>query len=376
MVCAGLLRFFLPSPYPAAFMFCSILFQGCENEAFSKDNDSLSSPAQQIQRALITGASGFLGGRLTEMLVAQNVPVRIVVRASSNLDHLAQLPVDVVRGELTDAGVLNGAMQDVSHVFHCAGCSTDWALAATYYEANVSATQALLLAARYAGRLERFLHISTTDVYGYPRVVCDEDHPRTFVGLPYNETKCLGEAAVVEAHEKAGLPVTILRPATIYGPRGTAFVTDIVKLLRERSMALFDHGRERGGFCYVDNVAQAMIEAALSPATIGRTYNITDNTNVTWKKYVAELVSGLGLKQPWLQLPSTLALQAGHAMESAYKYLPLPGRPLLTRHAVLLLSRDQEYPIGRAERDFGYEPAISFAEGMARSIAWARTLVP
>ena len=357
-------------------MFCSILFQGCENEAFSKDNDSLSSPAQKIQRALITGASGFLGGRLTEMLVAQNVPVRIVVRASSNLDHLAQLPVDVVRGELTDADVLNGAMQDVSHVFHCAGCSTDWALAATYYEANVSATQALLLAARYAGSLERFLHISTTDVYGYPRVVCDEDHPRTFVGLPYNETKCLGEAAVVEAHEKAGLPVTILRPATIYGPRGTAFVTDIVSLLRERSMALFDHGRERGGFCYVDNVAQAMIDAALSPATIGRTYNITDNTNVTWKKDVAELASGLGLKQPWLQLPSTLALQAGHAIENAYKYLPLPGRPLLTRHAVLLLSRDQEYPIGRAERDFGYQPAIPFAEGMARSIAWARTLVP
>ena len=336
----------------------------------------MTTPAATIRRALITGASGFLGGRLAEMLAGQKVPVRVVVRASSNLDHLAQWPLEVVRGALTDADLLTSAMRDVSHVFHCAGCSTDWAPAAAYYEANVDATHALLLAARYAGRLERFLHISTTDVYGYPRVACDEEHPRTFVGLPYNETKCLGEAAVIEAHEKAGLPVTILRPATIYGPRGSAFVTDIVSLLRDRSMALFDRGRERGGFCYVDNVAQAMIDAALSPATIGRTYNITDGTNVTWKHYVSELAAGLGLKQPWIQLPSILAMQVGHAMETAYRYLPLPGRPLLTRHAVLLLSRDQEYPTGRAQRDFGFSPAISFAEGMARSIAWARSSVP
>lgn len=329
-----------------------------------------------IRRALITGASGFLGGRLAQILVAQAAQVRIVVRQTSRLDHLAGLPIEIVRGEFTDPSTLNTAIQDVSHVFHCAGCSTDWAPPATYFEANVSATQALLLAARYAGTLERFLHISTTDVYGYPRVPCDEDHPRTFVGLPYNETKCLGEAAVVEAHEKAGLPTTILRPATIFGPRGTAFVADIVRLLRDGSMALFDKGRERGGFCYVDNVAQAMIDAALLPATIGRTYNITDRTNVTWKEYVSALATGLSIKQPWLHLPSSLALQLGHGMEMAYKSLPLPGRPLLTRHAVLLLSRDQEYPTGRAERDFGFQPSISFAEGMERSIAWARTSVP
>lgn len=328
-----------------------------------------------IERALITGASGFLGGRLAEMLIARGVPVRILVRATSNLDHLAPQPLEILRGDLTDALALNIACKNVSHIFHCAGCSTDWAPASMYYEANVSATQALLLAARHAGTIQRFLHVSTTDVYGYPKVVCDEDQPRTFAGLPYNETKCLGEAAVVEASEKAGLPVTILRPATIYGPRGTAFVTDIVGLLRDGSMALFDSGRGRGGFCYVDNVVDAMIAAATSPATIGKTYNITDDTNATWKQYVSELASGLDLKQPWLQLPSSLALQVGHALEIAYKYLPLPGRPLLTRHAVLLLSRDQEYPVMRARQDFGLHPAVSFEEGMARSIAWAGTAI-
>jgi nucleoside-diphosphate-sugar epimerase len=302
--------------------------------------------------------------------------VRIIAREHSDLTHLDGYAIDIVRAELLDSPALTAAMQDVTHIFHCAGCSTDWASPDAYYSGNVTATQALLLAAGYARTIERFLHISSTDVYGYPRVPCDEEHPRTFVGLPYNETKCLGEAAVCEAHEKAGLPTTILRPATIYGPRGTAFVTDIVRLLREGSMALFDDGRVRGGFCYVDSVAEAMIAAASSPKTIGRTYNITDETGVTWKEYVYALADGLGLKRPWLNLPSAVALPLGHAMEFAYRALPLPGRPLLTRHAVLLLARDQEYPVDRAKRDFGFRPAVSFSQGMEQSVAWAKTAVP
>ena len=326
-----------------------------------------------IHRALITGASGFLGGRLTEVLAQTAIPVRIIVRPSSRIDHLSGLPIEVVRAELTDAGVLAKAMHDVSHLFHCAGCSTDWAPKEAYYAANVTATQSLLLAARQYGALHRFLHISSTDVYGYPVIPCNEFTPVTYTGLPYNETKCIGEAAVIEAHEKAGLPVTVLRPATIYGPRGTAFVTDIVKLLRDKSMALFDDGKVRGGFCYVDNVVDAMVASATSSATNGKTYNVSDGTGVSWKEYVSLLADGLGLKQPWIQLPSALALRLGYALEAAYKLLPLPGRPLLTRHAVLLLSRDQEYPIGRAQEDFGLRPEIPFIEAMQKTIDWVRS---
>ena len=132
-----------------------------------------------MQRALITGASGFLGGRLAQMLVERGIPTRILARDQSNLDHLAGYAVEVVRNDLVEGGALTTAMQGVSHVFHCAGCSTDWAPAAAYYAANVEGTRALLLAARHSGKVERFLHISTTDVYGYPQIPCDEDHPRT-----------------------------------------------------------------------------------------------------------------------------------------------------------------------------------------------------
>jgi nucleoside-diphosphate-sugar epimerase len=322
---------------------------------------------------LVTGGSGFLGGRLVEMLADRGEPVRVLARASSDLRHLSHLQIQMVRGDLGDATALAEAMRGVRVVYHCAACSTDWAASATYLAANVAGTQNVLDAAVRAGSVERFLHVSTTDVYGYPRVPCDESAPMRDVGLPYNRTKIQGEEAAWRAHREHGLPVTVLRPATIYGPRGKDFVVEIAKLLRQRMMLLIDGGRARGGFSYVDNVAAAMMQAAESPATVGRAYNICDETHTTWREYVIALVESLGYGRPWLSLPFPLAMALGGAMEVPSGLLKLRDRPLLTRHAVYLLGRSQEFPAARAREEFGFAPRVSFAEGMARSAAWVRS---
>jgi nucleoside-diphosphate-sugar epimerase len=322
--------------------------------------------------ALVTGASGFLGGRLAEMLVEGGVPVRILARASSDLRHLSHLPIQIVRGDLNDTAALAEAVRDVRVIYHCAAASTDWAADTTYYDANVRGTQRLLEAALSVPELERFVHVSTTDVYGYPRTVCDETAPTLDVGLPYNRTKILGEQAALRAHREQGLPVTVVRPATIYGPRGKDFVTEIAKLLRDGWMMLVDGGRERGGFTYVDNVATAMMQAARSSATVGRVYNLSDGTNATWRDYTHALADVLGYRRPRIMLPFSAAMALGRAMEMPYALLKLRSRPLLTRHAVHLLGRDQEFPATRAREEFGFAPAVSLAEGIARSAEWVR----
>jgi nucleoside-diphosphate-sugar epimerase len=323
--------------------------------------------------ALVTGASGFLGGRLAELLVEDGVPVRILARASSDLRHLSHLPIQIVRGDLNDTAALAEAVRDVRVIYHCAAASTDWAADITYYDANVRGTQRLLEAALSVPELERFVHVSTTDVYGYPRTVCDETAPTLDVGLPYNRTKILGEQAALRAHREQGLPVTVVRPATIYGPRGKDFVTEIAKLLRDGWMMLVDGGRERGGFTYVDNVATAMMQAARSSATVGRVYNLSDGTNATWRDYTHALADVLGYRRPRIMLPFSAAMALGRAMEIPYALLKLRSRrPLLTRHAVHLLGRDQEFPATRAREEFGFAPAVSLAEGIARSAEWVR----
>jgi nucleoside-diphosphate-sugar epimerase len=322
---------------------------------------------------LVTGASGFLGGRLAQLLVERGDQVRVLARASSALRHLSHLQIHIVRGDLGDAAALAEAMRGVRVVYHCAACSTDWAALKTYFSANVTGTQNLLDAAVRAGTVERFLHVSTTDVYGYPRVPCDESAALYDVGLPYNRTKIQGEETVWRAHREHGLPVTVVRPATIYGPRGKDFVVEIAKLLRQRMMMLIDGGRARGGFTYVDNVADAMMQAAESPATVGRAYNLCDETGTTWRDYTNALADALGYRRPRLALPFSAALAMGRAMEMPHGLLRLSGRPLLTRHAVHLLGQDQEFPATRAREDFGFAPRVSLAEGIARSAAWVRS---
>ncbi len=283
--------------------------------------------------------------------------------------HLAGTPIEIVRGSLSDVETLARAAGGVTLIYHCAACSTDWAPWHLYYEANVTGVRNLLEAAMQAGGVQRFLHVSSTDVYGYPRDPCDESGPLTDVGLPYNRTKCQGEE-LVRAASAAGLPVTIIRPATIYGPRGKAFATDIAELIRQGLMAVLDGGRSPGGFCYVDNAAEALIAAAQAEATAGGAYNIADGTGATWRTYVDTLAYGLGRRRPWIDIPSTIAWPLAFAMEAPHRYLRIPGRPLLTRHAVRLLSRNQEFPTGRARHDFGFRPEVSFAEGVARTLAW------
>jgi nucleoside-diphosphate-sugar epimerase len=322
---------------------------------------------------LVTGASGFLGGRLVQMLAECGETVRILARATSDLRHLSHLQIQIVRGDLDDAAALAEAMRGVRVVYHCAACSTDWAAPSTYLRANVAGTQNLLDAAARAGTVERFLHVSTTDVYGYPRVPCDESAPMCNVGLPYNRTKIQGEDEVWKAHREQGLPVTVVRPATIYGPRGKDFVVEIASMLRQGMMLLIDGGRARGGFTYVDNVAQAMMDATASSKTVGRAYNISDGTGVTWRDYMCALADALGYRRPRLVLPFPAAMAVAGTMEAPFGLLKLAGRPLLTRHAVYLLARDQEYPATRAREDFGFAPLVSFAEGIARSAEWVRS---
>ena len=323
---------------------------------------------------LVTGASGFLGGRLVEMLVAAGEQVRVFARPTANLGRLSALPLDVVRGDFADPEALRRAVSGIGQIFHCAGCSTDWAAWSTFQQSNILAVQALLDSVRNSTSLRRFLHVSTSDVYGYPAAACDESAPTIDTGLPYNRSKRAGEELVWKAAGEWGLPVTVVRPASIYGPWGTAFTLNFANLLRRGTMAVIDGGRSRAGLAYVDNVAEAMIAAAASSNTVGRAYNLADGTDVTWRTYVDTLATALQASRVRLSLPSAVALRVARGMEFVHGPLRLPGRPLLTRHAVNILSRDQEYPTSRAQNDFGFAPRIGFEEGMRRSVDWLQQL--
>lgn len=330
-------------------------------------------------KAFVTGASGFLGGRLVELLCEnkQFDEIRILLRREIDISHLTQNPqVKVVIGSLNDEAAIKKGVDGVHYIFHCAAFSSDWGRWKDYYESNVLGTQILLSAAfEQKNTLQRFVHVSTVDVYGYPDnpLTCDESKPPKITSLPYNKSKVMGEQIVQESSKK-GLPVTIFRPANIYGPKGKDFVKEIYNLLKEGSMLLISSGKCISGLVYVDNVAFGMIEAALSPNSLGQIYNIVDDSGkIEWKDYVWKLADETGTRRPWLILPFWLAYLLGLLFEFIYSLFGLySSRPLLTRHAVSIIGKDGWFPNTKSKKDFGYKEVVSFKEGMDRTIKWCK----
>ncbi len=324
---------------------------------------------------LVTGASGFLGGRLAQVLIERGESVRILARPHSDLSHLDGLSVDIVYGGLDDIEAIRQAAAGSRVIYHCAGAVTDWAAWKTYYTANVLGVQNMVDVAASVSTLERFIHISTSDVYGFPLQACDETYPLTDIGLPYNRTKIMGERIVWEA-ARSGLPVTVLRPASIYGPRSKDFVFEIGTLIMKSQMIVVSGGRSRAGLAYVDNVVDCILLAAQASCASGQAYNVRDETDETWRQYVDALAGALGKARPKLSISLALALILARCFEGIYTALPLKGRPFVTRHAALVLGRDQGYAISKAQGDLGFSSQVSFKEGIRRSAAWFLNRTP
>lgn len=326
-------------------------------------------PASPV--TLVTGASGFVGGALTRRLARRGERVRVLARPTSRLDHLAGLDVEVALGSLEDAASLEAAFRGVRTAYHCAGLSTDWAPWQAFYGVNVAGVRRLLRAAERTPTLRRLLHVSTTDVYGYRRQAGDETMPIRDVGLGYNRSKGLGEAVVWAHHQRTGLPVTVVRPGSIYGPRSKDFVFAFARLLQRGQMVLVDEGRAPAGLLYIDNAVDAIVAAAEAEAAVGGVYALRDEAPITWRTYTDALADALGVPRVRVSLSEPAALGAAWAAEQAHRALRRGGRPLLTRHSMLLLSRPQGFPLYRAQADLGFQSRVPFEEGVARAAAWA-----
>jgi len=322
------------------------------------------------EKVLVTGASGFIGSHLARRLADLGYDVRVLLREDSDRSALDGTPVEVATGDLGDPESLRRATEGVSYVFNCAGMSADWGPWEQFHRANVLGPKHLAEAAALEGGVRRLLHVSTTDVYGYPQNPENAFDPQD-IGLPYNRSKVQGEAAVRAAAERTGLPLTIVRPVSVYGPRSKDFVIEIAKLLRAGQMMYVSGGKAPAGLLYVDNAVEAMIAACRSEATIGKAYNLRDDAT-TWREYVEALADGLGVKRPRMSLPGAVAGALAMMSELAWKALRLKARPLLTRHAVHLFHRDQSYSIDRAVEDFGFKSTVGFEEGMRRTLDWLR----
>jgi ornithine--oxo-acid transaminase len=326
---------------------------------------------------LVTGASGFVGGHLVERLVDEGLRVRCLVRATSDTTQLDQLDVERAVGDLTDPESLTRAAAGCRHIFHCGAMVSDWGTAAEIAAVNVAGTRNLLEAAKTAA-VKRVIHVSSTDVYGYPGLPgIDESYVSTRFANRYAQTKREAETEMRRAQAAYPLETVILRPATVYGPRSVDVVGEIARSIRGRRMLLVDGGRAVAGLLYVENFVDAAMLAMRSDAAPGHAFNLSDGLSVTWREFTDGLAAGLDCPPVRLTMPYWLAAGIGFSLEHGYRLARRTTRlqtaPLLSRQAVHVLGRNQAFSTSKARELLGWEPRIGYEAGLAATLAWLRS---
>jgi len=324
---------------------------------------------------LVTGASGFIGGRLAERLVNDGYQVRCLVRSSSDTSRLDKLGVEIATGDLTSATTLKRAARGCRYVFHCGALVSDWETPAAIARINVEGTRHLLEASVDAS-VERFIHFSTTDIYGYPGgAAIDETYSGTRFRNWYAQTKRTAEDEVRRAGK--ALETVILRPATVYGPGSTDVVGGIARAIRDGNMLLIDRGRAVAGLVYVDNLVDAALLALSHDAAPGHAFNASDGLAITWKEFTDGLAEGLGCRGVRWSMPYWMAHGIGFTLEQGYRVVRrttrLTSQPLLSRQAVHVLGIDQDFSNRKAREMLGWEPRVDYATGLEATLDWLKT---
>ena len=325
-------------------------------------------------KVLVTGAAGFIGGHLVDILVERGDEVRALVRPVEDTSHLRKLAgVEIMHGDLTDAASLKRAVQGVQRVYNVAAKTGPWGLEEVYRAVNVQGLADLIHAAMDAG-VQRIVHTSSITVYGHHlHGIVTEDYPYYAEDNPYSRTKIAGEKLISKLVKEQGAPVVVVRPAWVYGPRDTASFSRFVNLVESGKGFLIGTGKNIVPVAYVRDVAQGIVKAGdAGYEVIGRAYNIADDRRITQAEYLNTIANALQVPQVSRKLPFSSLYLAGRTAEVLWQAL---GRrkaapPPLTTYGVTLLGGNQQFSIDRACRELGYTPEFDVKRGVAEGVRW------
>lgn len=312
-------------------------------------------------RAFVTGASGFIGGRLVRWLREEGWTVRGLVRPGRDPEPLRAVGVEPVVGTLDDLPVLRRAAEGCDVVFHVAAALGPDADAATLFRVNVAGTENVLQAACEAG-VRRVVFTSSVAVYGEAAPEgAPEDTPLRPSG-PYGESKAQAEVTCLRYMRERGIEVTLLRPCFVYGPGDRYFLPTAVSILRGGWFPVVDGGALPLDVVHVDDVARAHLLAATVPQAAGRAYNVTDGRRRTVRQLVELAARALGIRVRLIPLPRRWVRPAARVLRVAAELVRAPGRELITPENFAAMLAPHHFSIARARRELGYEPAYLLEE--------------
>ena len=308
-------------------------------------------------RIAVTGASGFVGGRVVDALVARGATVHGYGRRPEHrLDGAHYTRWDIGDGPMNDA-------PQVDALVHCAGMVTDWGDRALFYRCHVEGTRNVL--ASFAEPCP-VVHVSTASVYdphAGKRMLNEQAPPARRHLNAYCATKAMAEQLVL-----ARAQAIVLRPHALYGPGDRVLLPRLLEAYRRGRLLAAGNGTNRVSLTHVDNFVDAIVLAL--QATLGQRargiYNIADEAPVTIDDALRAVLIATGREPRVVYLPRLLAYGLGAFLELAHTALALRRAPRLTRYRVVQVADEYTLDLTRARQELGYRPTrdlFAFIEG-------------
>lgn len=321
-------------------------------------------------KILLTGANGFVGSHILEVLLDMKARVVLLLRPAADCGFINERlkNVEIHRGTLDDPGILETAMHDVDAVIHCAG-KTKALRVAEYDAVNYIGTENIVTAAntcRYT--LKHLVYISSLAVSGpgdLQRPAREIEPPRPVSA--YGRSKLRGEQAVIG---QSRVPWTVLRPAAVYGPRDADFF-NAFRSVKQRIMPLIDRGERPLSLIYVRDVAEAVRDSLAKPEAAGKIFHVAAEPPCTDKVLLEEIAGQMGIRPLRLNLPAVALYPVCLANDLLAR---LTGRPQILNYQKVAELRAPGWvcTTDRIRNTLGFTAETTLPEGVRRTLAWYR----
>ncbi|MCF8094879.1 MAG: NAD-dependent epimerase/dehydratase family protein [Desulfobacteraceae bacterium] len=320
----------------------------------------------KLPTVLVTGATGFLGGRLVEVLIGRGYPVKAFAREKSNTAKIRTLAADICFGDARDIGSLQKAMEGVDVVIHAAA-DTRGDVRPEESTTVVGTRNALSAAA--VKEVEQFIYISSCSVYGVSDCRASEriDEQGPLERYPeerghYSHAKLKAEKLVLGEMNNAALNITCLRPGMIWGPGGEIFTPMLGLKLGDRLAGIIGSRGFVLPLVYLDNLVDAIIRCINHPGAFNQIFNVVDEEKVDKKTYTRKVLKPLFPGVFFFAVP----YWALHILVGCQEVLckMLKRSPFLTRYRLVSSQRPVIFDASKIAHQLGWAPPVDFNDAI------------
>jgi len=330
-------------------------------------------------KALVTGATGFIGSHVVERLLEQGHEVRALARKTSKLNHLKTTDAEIVFHNVEDYDSLVSAVDGVDVVFHLAArVMPGWGKWEDFERDTVRGTENMLRASAEGG-VSRFVYVSSSTVMGeasYGETPADESTPTGLATFRYDtfydHAKLKAEQIALDYHKQGKLPVTVVRPSMVYGPRDRLLSDKTYRQFTPPIVVWPGKANPRTAIVHVTDVADCIILAGTNEKAVGEIYNIAPPEVIWFRDYGNAMIRALGGRKIQITIPYLVGYLWCASMEGWARLKRQKELPYLTRSGARFLNQGMHIDGSKAMKELGWEPKVSIEEGTRLYVQWRR----